>query len=193
MARKAVQNAENRCIKKFAKYCVDKTQLFRGYKPFWESCKVDIYTETTEGKSYIVELKQTRKYDINYMRYYGALMEKDKLNYLKINSGEWDNNMIVGGMYLRFLKDGWMCWDVNDITTLSEDNKQRKEVKVSTRMNNVKKTPYWLLDWHDAKYIYNYDGVDMKQLWLDEEEWQKKFPKLSEEEWHKRLRQHKIA
>jgi len=191
MARKAVLNAENRCIKKFIKYCETKPQLFKGHNPLWDGCKADIYTETIDGKSYFVELKQTRKYDIAYMKYYGALMEKDKLSYLQQISGEYKDK-IVGGMYLRFLKDGWMCWDINNINTLSEDNKARKAVKVSTRMDNVKKTPYWLLDWHDAMYIYNYDGMNVKQQWLDEEEAMVKRPKISFDELKQRLAQHKI-
>ena len=188
MPRKAVQNAENRCVKKFNKHCVEQTKLFVGCDMLPDGFKVDVFSQLINKTPYWIELKYTTKYDINYMRYYGALMEKDKLTNIKTIVNEVGGN----GMYLRFLKDGWMCWDINDITTLSEDNKQRKAVKVSTRIDNVKKTPYWLLDWRDAKYIYNYDGVDMKQVWLGEEEWKIKRPIMSIDEVKQRLHQHKV-
>jgi len=165
MPRKAVLNAENRCIKKFIKHCEKQTKLFVGCDMMPDGFKVDIFSQLVDKTPYWIELKSTNKYDIAYMKHYGALMEKDKLTNLRTIVNE------VGGkgMYLRFLEDGWMAWDIDNINTLSEDNKARKAVKVSTKRDNIKKTPYWLLDWHDAMFIYDYNGVDVKQQWLDQE------------------------
>jgi hypothetical protein len=112
-------------------------------------------------------------------------MEKDKLTNIKTIVNEVGGN----GMYLRFLDDGWMCWDVNKINNLSEDNKQRKATKVSNRRNNIKNDAYWLLDWSEAMFIYDYSGNNVKQQWLDEAI--TKFPKVTIEELKQRLQQNK--
>ena len=190
MARKAIQKAENICVKKFTKHCIEQTKLFKGHNPLWDGCKADIYTETIDGKSYIVELKHTTIYNLDQMKQWGAMMEKNKFIYLQQNSGEYKDK-IVGGIYLRFLKDGWMAWDVTntDSATLKVRRYERKAVKVSNRKNNTKNTEVYLLDWNTALHIYDYKGNNIKQQWLDETI--TKYPKITIEELKQRLQQNK--
>jgi hypothetical protein len=164
---KAVDKHESQCVKKFNKHCIKQTNLFIGLNELPPGTQADIYTESASTR-YIAELKNTRKYDIGYMKQYGALMEKDKLSYLQDAARVFELNTL----YIRFLKDGWMAWDVTNIdaSTLDVNNYKRKAVKVSNRQFNIKNTEVYLLKWRDAIYIYDYKGNDVKQQWLADEE-----------------------
>lgn len=185
MARKAIQKAENICVKKFTKHCIEQTKLFTECDTLPDGFKVDIFSKLTDKTPYWIELKHTTKYDLAYMKQFGAMMEKDKLTNIRTIVNEIGFN----GMYLRFLEDGWMAWDVNKINNLSEDNKQRKATKVSNRRNNTKNDAYWLLDWSEAMFIYDYKNNNVKQQWLDETI--TKYPKITIEELKQRLQQNK--
>lgn len=164
---KAVDKHESQCVKKFNKHCIKQTNLFIGLNELPPGTQADIYTESPTTR-YIAELKNTRKYDIGYMKQFGALMEKDKLAYLQDAARVFELNTL----YIRFLKDGWMAWDVTNIDpqTLEVNNYKRKAVKVSNRQHNIKNTEVYLLNWRTALYIYDYKGNDVKSKWLTDEQ-----------------------
>ena len=164
---KAVDKHESQCVKKFTKHCIKQTNQFIGLNELPPGTQADIYTESSTTR-YIAELKNTRKYNIGYMKQYGALMEKDKLAYLQNVAKEYE----INSLYIRFLVDGWMAWDVTNIdaSTLDVNHYKRKAVKVSNRRDNIKNTEVYLLGWRTALHIYDYKGNDVKQHWLDDEE-----------------------